>query len=46
MDPVDLIARHYKRNSKAHGILLSHSEKVADKAQKKLKKKLIKKFKF
>lgn len=32
MDPVVLIARHYKGNSKAHKILLSHSEKVADKA--------------
>jgi hypothetical protein len=32
MDPVVLIARHYKRNPKAQKILLSHSEKVADKA--------------
>ena len=32
MDPVELIARHYKGHSKAHRILLSHSEKVADKA--------------
>lgn len=32
MDPVALIARHYKGHSKAHRILLSHSEKVADKA--------------
>lgn len=32
MDPVDLIAKHYKGNSKAHRILLSHGEMVADKA--------------
>lgn len=32
MDPVDLIVRHYKKNLKARKILLSHSEKVADKA--------------
>ena len=32
MDPVELIASHYKGHSKAHRILLSHSEKVADKA--------------
>jgi uncharacterized protein len=32
MDPVALIARHYKGNSKACRILLSHSEKVANKA--------------
>jgi uncharacterized protein len=32
MDPVEFIARHYKGHSKARKILLSHSEKVADKA--------------
>jgi uncharacterized protein len=32
MDPVELIARYYKKNSKAHKILLIHSKKVADKA--------------
>ena len=32
MDPVELIAKHYKGHSKARKILLSHSEKVADKA--------------
>jgi uncharacterized protein len=32
MDPIALIARHYRGNSKAHKILLSHSEKVAHKA--------------
>jgi uncharacterized protein len=32
MDPVELIAGHYKGNSKAHKILLAHSERVADKA--------------
>jgi uncharacterized protein len=32
MDPVELIDRHYKGHSKAHRILLSHSEKVANKA--------------
>ena len=32
MDPVEFIARYYKKNSKAHKILLIHSQKVADKA--------------
>jgi len=32
MDPLEIMARHYKCNSKAHRVLLSHSEKVADKA--------------
>jgi uncharacterized protein len=32
MDPVELIARHYKGQFKAHRILLCHSEKVAEKA--------------
>lgn len=32
MDPLELIARHYQGTAKAHRILLSHGEQVAQKA--------------